>query len=408
MNSNISVTCCEKELSLYNIVIPQSGTINEHFFAYQLRYHLYASFGYELKVVTDEGVPSSCEILVGKTSRTTVNVANNGFTVMATDCKLQFIACDMLGYEAMFDYAINSMFSAVKVRVCVENGFSYTAEASLKIENGTHFATHSYGSMRVMLWNVHGYENAVIRQPYQIEVIKTYKPAVLGIMEATAIYHKDFTPMLEGLGYKWIKTDTGESDYTPLYYLDSEVTLKDWGRILYAGANNSNSKSVSWAVFEDKVSGRLFAVLNTHFMWNAPSLAQGEADATRVSNAHQLIKLKDDIVNKYPNASLIAGGDMNCKLGSNPHNVLLNGKLIPAWEKAGVKNNSVGYHCYSTYSQEHKCFVDWKDVYEGSFVNSIDHAYVTPDTVVKAFSSISSLYCLFTSDHMPLLIEIQP
>jgi len=51
-------------------------------------------------------------------------------------------------------------------------------------------------------------------------------------------------------------------------------------------------------------------------------------------------------------------------------------------------------------------YTQWNRVEDKPYLQSIDHVYVTPNTNVKTFYVASDLYCRWTSDHMPLLIEI--
>lgn len=401
------ILCCGEELASYRIVIPKNATQNEKQFAYMLRYRLDQAYGHRLNVVTDDEPEVDCEILVGAISRSEVNIADNTFTVAANNKKLVFCAMDMRGYEDMYEYVANTLFISNNKEVAIDNGFSYTANAAAELSDGTLFATQNNGDVRVMLWNVNGYENAAIRQLYQIEVFKTYKPTVIGIQEASGIYHRLFTSQLEALGYTWITTDAGTSDYTPLYYLESEVTLKDSGRVLYSGANNSDSKSVSWGVFQDKETGKLFAVLNTHFMYNAASLTSEEANATRVSNATQAVKIiKETILAKYSDISIVFGGDLNSKIGSDPHNVLKEAGLVAAWDVAETKNDTVGYGGGGTYSKDDGCYIQVKNISSSKHTSAIDNIYVTPNTKVMSYGSLLNMYCRLSSDHMPLLIDI--
>lgn len=398
---------CGKSLSAFCIVIPKNATVNESTFAFAFRYYLKKERNCSIDIVLDSETMSENEILVGGTFRTTANAETFGFTVSAKDGKLQFFAKDMRGYQAMLDYATKELFAADK-EIDISDGFCYTAKAPSDLDDGTIFASTSYGDMRIMFYNIYGGRSQsggqAVRFPLQKEIVATYVPTVLGLQETTQGYHEGFTPMLEELGYTCIDGSEGLINHTLLYYKADKVTLLDSGFLLYSGANNANSKSLTLGVFEDKSVAKKFAIINTHFMWSDPELAEGEANSTRVSNARELIGVKNAILKKYPNIPVIMGGDLNCKVHEDPHEVLKNGGMISVWEEATVKNDSGGRKGYSTYDAEEKTFTASPKVW-GFYTDSIDHAYATPNTNVKTYCSLADLYCQWTSDHMPVVVE---
>ena len=393
-------------LSKFRIVIPKDATVNESTFAYALRYHLKKVYQCSLDVVSDSDTVTENEILVGGTSCTADKAENFGFAVSARGGKLHLVATDMRGYQAMYSYVVNTLFADTESSI--EDGFEYTAKAPSELNDGTVFATESYGDMRIMFYNIYGGRSQsggqAVRFPLQREIVATYAPTVLGLQETTQGYHEGFTPMLEELGYTTIDGYDDGINHTLLYYKADRVTLLDSGFLLYSGANNANSKSLTWGVFEDRATTKKFAVINTHFMWSDPALAEGEANRTRVSNARELIGVKNAILEKYPNIPVIMGGDLNCKVHEEPHGILKNGGMVSVWEKATVKNDSGGRKGYSTYDAEEKTFTASPKVW-GFYTDSIDHAYATPNTNVKTYCSLADLYCQWTSDHMPVVVE---
>ena len=403
-----SILCCGEELSSYRIVYPQNATVNEKFFAYQLRYHLYSQYGYELEIATDDTSATDREILVGNTSRANVTAENGKFSVSVIGNDLQFIANDMCGYETMLEYATKTLIVPSSEKKCtLTNDLSHVGDTSLTLDEGTRFITERSGDARVMFYNVFGYDSAggpSVRQPFQNELVASFAPSVLGLQEATSSYNTTFALSLEELGYTRVETSAGNSNYTPIFYKASEVTLLKSGFLRYSNTND-NSKGLTWAVFKDNDTQKSFAVINTHFMWSDPKLAAGEANTIRLSNATELIGVKNDILSEYENIPVIAGGDLNCKVNEAPHTVLTDGGMSSAYNVADVKNNVSGRASYATYDGIKKCYTEWSGMW-GVYADALDHAYVTENTNVNTFAFVYNLYGRISSDHMPVLVDI--
>lgn len=402
-----SIVCCDTELSEYRIVIPENATANETLLANNLRYYLYENYGYDFEIVSDAEPASDHEILIGNTARSNGTATDDRFAISAQDQKLQLSADGMLAYEALLDYVENTfLVSGSQKTYSIQNGFSYTATAETSLSDGTLFATESHGDIRIVFYNVYGYSGtcgeATVRQPLQKEIVSSYHPDVLGCQEYSAAYHASFTSMLKSLGYSEVETTAGTSNYTPLFYNADKLEIVKSGYFLYSGPNDVNSKSVTWAVFCEKESGKQFAVFNTHFMYNQSGI---DGNAARESNAYEILELIQGVQNSYPNISVVMGGDLNSKANSSPHGILRSDGLKAAWDKAETKNDSSGHHDYATYDRSWGIYTAWKDIFT-THTSAIDHVYVSENTSVKSYVTLSNLYALWTSDHMPVLLEI--
>lgn len=406
-----SVLCCGTELIDYRIVVPKTVTVHETYLAYNLRYYLYENYGYKFEIVTDDKTPvAEHEILIGNTRRTTAQASENRFSVAASNGKLQLTADGLLGYESLWSYIQTTLMSAGQGKThTLAEGFTHAADATATLADGTLFATQNTGDARVIFYNVYGYNEAggpTVRQPLQKEQIAAYAPDVLGLQEYATAYHTGFTPMLKALGYTEISTTAGNKNYTPLFYKADKLEVVKSGYRLYAGPNDVNSKSLTWAVFRVKSTGKLFAVFNTHFMYNQEGLA--DPNAVRVSNAQEILAMIQTIQEQYQGISVVMGGDLNCAASSDPHKVLTGGGLVSAWEQAGVsnRNNTSGYNGHATYDTSWKTYTE-VSAFTGNRSKAIDHAYVSSNTTVKGYASLCNLYAQWTSDHMPILIDLQ-
>lgn len=191
-------------------------------------------------------------------------------------------------------------------------------------------------------------------------------------------------------------------NYTPVFYKKEKFTVLDKGYLLYDGLNDANSKSVTWAVLEEKDSGEKYAVASTHFWW----MARGEEDSNqRIENARQLQALCEEIIEKY-HLPVIIGGDFNngkdSEQGDAPYWAMLAMGFRDIRTLAKTATAEV-YTCREAYpvlkedGTYGKCEV-WPH-------ECIDYIFVYGDDplTVSKFDIITSDAALTASDHCPLI-----
>ena len=142
-------------------------------------------------------------------------------------------------------------------------------------------------------------------------------------------------------------------------------------------------------------------------MYSPNYLTAEEAQATRKSNATEMVAVIDAILDKYPNLPLVGGGDMNCRIGKEEtHTVLSESGLVHAYDIADVKNEIRSHGYSAVYDEAHHTYTELPMV-EMRYLSSIDHAYATKHTSIATFCTLADPYCLVTSDHMPILLDIK-
>lgn len=406
-----SIDCMGTQLSRYCIVYPDSPTTDEKFFAYIFRYYLLRNYGYNLEIVSDDEDDNEYEILIGNTARTTQKPQEGQFVVSAGNNKLQLFATDMQSYESMYQYITKDLLKqADGGDHIISEGFTYVGDKVQTLEAGTQFAAESLGDVRFMFYNVYGYKAQCgpidERQNLQEQLIKTYMPDVLAFQEYSGNYHSTFTYRLRKSGYSEVEVLAGVKNYTPLFYRKDRLKVVDSGYLLYDGPNDNNSKSVTWAVFEVLESGKQFIAMSTHFMYNQSGI---DANAARISNAEEAAALIAELRSNddYKKLPILFGGDLNCNMKSEPIEKLTESGLLNAWESAEVKNDSSGHHNYATYNEEYQTYSAW-GIPVGGYLGSksIDHVFVSENTVVKSFATLMDMYAFIASDHLPELVEI--
>ena len=278
----------------------------------------------------------------------------------------------------------------------------------LVLDAAAQLSAKRQGEISCIFYNVYGWTAQCgpvpNRQLLQAELIHAYLPDMIAFQEYSTYYHNGFTDKLEAIGYQEVKPEGVDANYTPLFYRTDRLKVIDCGYLLYAGPNDVNSKSATWAVLELFDTRKRFIAISTHLMYNQPGI---DANAARVSNAKELVSLISQLKNRpeFQTLPLITGGDLNCCLGSDPIQVLTDSGLKLAWETALEKNDVRGNHDYVTYHSDRQTYSGWS-IRPGGYAKSIDHALVTDGFTVERFFTLTDLYAQVASDHMPEWVEI--
>lgn len=201
--------------------------------------------------------------------------------------------------------------------------------------------------------------------------------------------------------YEEVPTAVGKDNYTPVFYRRDRFFVVESGFTAYEGLNDSGSKSITWAVMEEKGSGVRFGICSTHFWWKST----GEVDnAQRLENAAVLLERIRDLEARY-DIPVFATGDLNCgKLasqGEEPY-LWLKERLIDIRLYADETTDAFTHHPYP-----------WRDannVYHATLTpqkNILDHFFVTenPNVQLHSFSVDNSAVSLTSSDHSPMIVR---
>lgn len=402
-----SITCLDKPLYDYRIIIPSNPTVNESMIAKNLRYWLLREYGYLLELAEDDEMVTEAEILLGKTNRTTVSADGNSYTVAAVDGKLQLYADSLTGYEGLYTFLTEILLPPTGDAIYTISEFTQTADATSAVEASTGLSLQTDGDVRVLFYNIYGWGNynQTLRQQLQLELFQTYAPDVLALQEFSSLSRtRGLLAGLGKLGYTEVQVSAGSANFTPLFYRADRLKVVESGYVLYSGPNDASSKSVTWAIFETLDSGKRFAAMSTHFMYN---MNGSDHTSTRVSNAQQMLDVITQLRTNpsYADIPFILGGDFNCKTSDAPANILRQGGLTSAWDAALKKTDNSGHHDYPEYSETYGTFVKWSEP-TGTYANSIDQVWVLGNITVNSFVTLTNFYSLVSSDHSPEVVDI--
>lgn len=395
-----SCTILGADLGEYTIVYGDGDLYSAERYARLFRYEMSRSAGYELTLDDDRvgDGNGAREIVFGTTAHGGEDVTEaHGFSVRATGTKLYVAAECMEGYAALYEYLTQTLFLG---DVNIAEGFRHTGAATTD-------AAARAGEYRVIFNNVHGahvdeYPIAA-RNGMQAELHAEYAPDVIGLQENSADV-ASYLAEMKRLGYTAVltkPTNSNGQDYTALLYRADRLTLVDCGYYLYNDGAGDKSKSISWGVFCHEASGDTFAVCSTHFYWTSDAMGK----AARVKDAEQLAKMVSTLAAQY-GCPVIAGGDLNCTLGSEPLEILAAAGLEHLQKISPETANITTRHSYSPYDATLRLYLE-KPTLTKPYSDAIDHAllYNRSTLTPKAFRVLTNDYTLLSSDHCPILVD---
>lgn len=142
--------------------------------------------------------------------------------------------------------------------------------------------------------------------------IRGEDPDVVGLQEATPQHvaggRRQYTDVVALLGSEWALTDSssGATGEVRTIYNSSRVSLVDHGHVALSGSTRFGVvRYATWALFEQKSTGKRFIFVNTHLVWQKSA----KAKAWRTGATRQLVAMVRRV---NPNGvPVIIGGDFN-------------------------------------------------------------------------------------------------
>lgn len=332
------------------------------------------------------------------------------------DANRKFISIKAGGEWAM-EYAA----SLVADRIAGKTGFgNYTLEGT--VEGKMLFPRRRDVNLRILVDNIWDYsaetlpkawEQAGIdcrdkhRAPQFAQMVRAYMPDVLALQEYNRHMHNEFYPLIQAYGYE-IAYDSGDGPWnnTPLFFLKDSVELKEVKYHLYTPEQwcNAGTKSFAWAVFRQKSTGTVFALMNTHLWWKSDKAQPGSTMA-RAAQIRLLMADAEIIRQKY-DCPIFVVGDMNSEEPSVPIQQFLQAGYLPCHSIATVYANKDNGHHVCSPSEVGRRESKRKSVKRE--VGAIDHCLLynaKEGDEVKVFDCIQSYFTVLLTDHYPNLID---
>ena len=244
-----------------------------------------------------------------------------------------------------------------------------------------------------------------------INLVEQYEPDIFCLQECNAFMHTN-------LVYK-LKTNYGiafekhqDSDiyiYTPILYRKDKIKLVEgggeWLDSRYVG---TNTKCLSWGVFElNSTDEKIFvlslhgAVLNNSYSGyenKSKEELQAEETKMRADNVRQMLDVEKSIQKKYGKLPAIFAGDFNFAKNELPYQVATNAGLTEA-EVSATVSKMPGYK--TTHS------VGEPPTTEARY--SIDHIFYYPESI-KAYVHYVGVKTedeLWASDHLMVYSDVE-
>ena len=345
------------------------------------------------------------EILVGVTNRKESHEAlamlsENQYIIKVIGEKLVII-----GYDVYSTLAAVDCFEA---QFLEEETDMLSLDKELEIIGDTplrKISVNREAEYRIMTYNLGLLVSADVNGEKEcIEIISRYLPDVMGLQECNAkVHNKVLSELPDFYAFADKYHHNGKTvNYTPIIYntqlfkcLDSDII---WLRGRYTG---TNTKSLSWAVFEDN-NGAKFALINYHGAicsnkyTGYEDYTQEQINAQnlewRLDNVAQIIEIKDSILEEFGDIPVMVSGDNNFNSSHEPYTKLVSAGFTDAETTARIEAMS-GYKTTYTYGSIPTIGLSIDHIFEIGGIDFVAHGIVRGEDVWKA------------SDHCPVFAD---
>lgn len=391
----------------YKIVYSADDIYAAEVFAKRLSESIRSKSGYSIKVVSDKTAKGENEIVIGNTNRGTPSAKENCFAINYDSGTLYMSSPYSEGYNSLLTYFVSNIL--IKNRdLIIDKSVNVEKDLSLVFSDGSENMLSKTG-IRVIFNNVwSGNEStapAKLRAKQLADVYKDYSPDVIGLQEYSGAVKTELASRLKKMGYVEISysesNKKGIDPRTPVFYDPNTLNVVASGFWRYGDESGDVSKSIGWAVFEEKASGQKFIIGSTHFYWTSDALGQ----ASRIINANELCELMSSLSAKY-DAPVIIGGDYNCNINSDPLAILKNNNFVEAHTIAAKAEKGGTHHSYPIFDTTNGFATSYYPA-SGTYATAIDHIYLFNEQKlnVHLYDVIEDYFALASSDHCPLLTD---
>lgn len=236
-----------------------------------------------------------------------------------------------------------------------------------------------------------------------VKMVTRYDADVCTLQECRPSTHRtgdtDIGALLDAKGYAEIRPTLSDCNHTPIFYRRARFDVLDCGYELLEGLNNIGSKSLTWAVFYDKIDNCRFAVVSTHFWY----MGDEEGNRQRVENVHQIQRCCDRIAKTHDVPIMIAG-DLNCLPDSDPYREMIAVGMRDIRTLAARTTDRLTHHALPEFDEEKGVFFC-----NAEPAKTIDYAftYGKKNAIFHSFAVLSEPEAMASSDHCPLVVELE-
>ena len=402
-----SVTVNGKDLFSYTVICPTTKKVTYEASINLINSRLAALTGHTLKTGTNPAGTEGAGTVefgdCGTALSSGISASGMNYASRYSDGSIAFVCQNGIAalkkvLETLDKYLPEN--SAGNIAVTLENG-----EASGKIELGSGLCPGA--NLRVMTNNVLSAESALVQ--LLAEVYLGYCPDIIGMQECGSSAQSRILGKIGDM-YGCVCGKIGDSSntgYTPVFYNKERFSvLESRSELFDSRWPKTNTKTYSWAVFEDKTTGKKLAVINAHWAiitstydtvaeFGVKKTDSVDGKLWREDNSRQVLEKKDELRTKYgQDLTVIVMGDMNASTSAQSVTVL--GKTMVNCLDAATVSRTSGINSYH------------KSVGKAPEAGSpIDNIFVTGDTVkVYTHEIVSSDKAVNSSDHCPVVADL--
>lgn len=161
------------------------------------------------------------------------------------------------------------------------------------------------------IWGNFSAENCVGNRNLLIkEMINNYRPDICCFQECNPKTSRSGdTPIAEILKPDFVEVypEVAYKNFTPVFYNRNTTELIESGYKPFEGFNDGASKSITWGVFKDKTTDKIYCVASAHFWYMARDKGDEEQ---RKANADEAVKILSELHEKY-DIPVFLTGDLN-------------------------------------------------------------------------------------------------
>lgn len=371
--------------------------------------------GVELEVIFDTKAKSGKEIVVGNAKRdisALLDTVDMGKGIVAVkDGDLLIAAKEATTAQELCDLFIEEHLTGI-----------YTDTLNFKMDKSTVVDVYAGvfkdsndvaagADLRVMSFNVLTdiWSDTPAVKGRDLGVTKTilyYAPDVIGLQEASSTWYKSLKSLLKETPYKLTCTEQervdskyGNTNFTGIMYNSETVTLIESGVRVFENRGNQYMKTMAWAYFEHKESGKRFVLLNTHF--EAPGKDDAEKAESleyRKKQAEEYVAFVEELEAKY-NVPVLGTGDFNSTEGSdraNKHKPYAT--LVEKLHEAKYTADKISRPCTTWHT--------FGSMVSIANAGSFDHIFGTDRVKFKYFNTLVDSFLMKTSDHCPIYADL--
>ncbi len=260
------------------------------------------------------------------------------------------------------------------------------------------FANINAQNLSVMTYNIkldypkEGENSWTNRKPFFINQIKFHEPDIFGVQEAMPNQMEDMDRLLPQYGFVGVGRDDGkdEGEYSAIFYnkekfkvlKSSTFWLSETPDHVSMGWDAVCNRICTYALFEDKTSGKQFWIFNTHF--------DHVGVEARKNSATLIIQNIKDI--NTENLPVILTGDFNME---DTH------ESIQSIEKYLQDSKAIAKLVFGPIGT----FNNFE--FDKSVTRRIDFIFVSQGISVNKYAVLSDSWdCKYPSDHLPVLVKV--